>query len=329
MLNRSTSEGTRGPIKARQHKRLVSADAQWKCALAIQVPDAAADRPYKEDLKDQIAKARVLATMGGAEDCDSGVLPAGSFGAGLSGAVVGADVGLSEDHIGFEQSLVLRAQQCRQIFPMGPSGIVRVAESCGPERGTHYVLVCKLLNHSILHPVIKFARGRAERGDSESTSPRKCGLTSYHHHPPPCSPTPTLAALSQYVNVLNLSLQQANPGPHVAVQVLVYNGSGVSAASRDHALHSLRSFLSHRYDVQLISPKSLRDDPWPGVCSLLVFPGGRDLPYQYDLAGKANDRIQAWVQAGGRFLGFCAGAYYASSRVEFEIGRASCRERVS
>ncbi|KAL8278977.1 hypothetical protein RQP46_008646 [Phenoliferia psychrophenolica] len=104
------------------------------------------------------------------------------------------------------------------------------------------------------------------------------------------------------------------------MQVLVYNGSGVSAASRDHALHSLRSFLSHQYDVQLVSPKSLREDPWPGVCSLLVFPGGRDLPYQHDLAGKANARIRDFVAQGGRFLGFCAGAYYASERVEFELG---------
>lgn len=104
------------------------------------------------------------------------------------------------------------------------------------------------------------------------------------------------------------------------VQVLVYNGSGVSAASRDHALHSLRSFLGQLYDVQLVSPKSLRDDPWPGVCALLVFPGGRDLPYQHDLGELANRRIREWVEGGGKYLGFCAGAYYASGRVEFEVG---------
>lgn len=102
--------------------------------------------------------------------------------------------------------------------------------------------------------------------------------------------------------------------------MLVYNGSGVSAASRDHTLATLRSFLSDRYDVQLVSPKSLRTDPWPASTALLVFPGGRDLPYQYDLAGVANTRIREWVQSGGRYLGFCAGAYYASSRVEFEQG---------
>ncbi|ORY92445.1 biotin-protein ligase [Leucosporidium creatinivorum] len=104
------------------------------------------------------------------------------------------------------------------------------------------------------------------------------------------------------------------------LNVLVYNGSGVSASSRDHALFALRSFLSHRYDVQLVSPKSLRQEPWQESCALLIFPGGRDIPYQFDLEGQANKRIRDWVQAGGRYLGFCAGAYYASKTVQFELG---------
>lgn len=102
--------------------------------------------------------------------------------------------------------------------------------------------------------------------------------------------------------------------------VLVYNGSGVSASSRDHCLTALRSFLGHAYDVQLVAPKALRQDPWADTCALLVFPGGRDLPYCYDLEGQANTRIRQWVEQGGRYLGFCAGAYYASRRVEFEVG---------
>lgn len=104
------------------------------------------------------------------------------------------------------------------------------------------------------------------------------------------------------------------------MNVLVYNGSGVSASSRDHCLHALRSFMQAAYDVQLVSPKALRDDPWTDSCALLVFPGGRDLPYLFDLAGKANDRIRNWVHKGGRYLGFCAGAYYAAAVVEFQLG---------
>jgi len=104
------------------------------------------------------------------------------------------------------------------------------------------------------------------------------------------------------------------------LNVLIYNGSGVSAASRDNTLIALRAFLGHRYDVQLVSPKTLRQEPWTDSCALLVFPGGRDLPYQFDLQGPANARIRRWVEDGGRYVGFCAGAYYASATVEFEVG---------
>lgn len=104
------------------------------------------------------------------------------------------------------------------------------------------------------------------------------------------------------------------------LNVLIYNGSGVSAASRDNTLIALRAFLSHRYDVQLVSPKTLRQEPWTDSCALLVFPGGRDLPYQFDLQGRANERIRVWVEGGGKYVGFCAGAYYAARRVEFEVG---------
>lgn len=100
----------------------------------------------------------------------------------------------------------------------------------------------------------------------------------------------------------------------------MYNGSGVSASSRDYLLHSLRTFLSHRYDVQLVTPKTLRDEPWTDTCALLAFPGGRDLPYYFDLSGKPNRRIKEYVENGGKYLGICAGAYYACREIEFEKG---------
>lgn len=110
-------------------------------------------------------------------------------------------------------------------------------------------------------------------------------------------------------------------GSHQSPQVLVYDGSGVAAASRDNTLRFLKALLSHRYDVQTVSPRSIKEEPWTDTCALLVFPGGRDLPYCHDLGQTGTRRIRDWVHGGGRYLGICAGAYFASSEIEFEVGR--------
>ncbi|KAG8900117.1 biotin holocarboxylase synthetase [Tulasnella sp. 403] len=103
------------------------------------------------------------------------------------------------------------------------------------------------------------------------------------------------------------------------INVLVYDGPGVSQTSLTHTLFSLRTLLRPNYSVNPITPQALTSDPWPPSCALLVIPGGRDLPYVTAL-GKANPRIREYVEKGGSFLAFCAGAYYASKRVEWEVG---------
>ncbi|MBE7181697.1 MAG: biotin--protein ligase, partial [Terriglobus roseus] len=59
---------------------------------------------------------------------------------------------------------------------------------------------------------------------------------------------------------------------------------------------------------------------WMATCALLVFPGGADLGYCRVLNGEGNRRIIQYVNAGGAFLGLCAGGYYGSKRCEFEVG---------
>jgi biotin--protein ligase len=54
---------------------------------------------------------------------------------------------------------------------------------------------------------------------------------------------------------------------------------------------------------------------------LLVIPGGADAGYCRVLNGDGNRRIKTYVQAGGKYLGLCAGGYYGSSKCEFEVGR--------
>ncbi|EPQ25994.1 uncharacterized protein PFL1_06449 [Pseudozyma flocculosa PF-1] len=122
--------------------------------------------------------------------------------------------------------------------------------------------------------------------------------------------------------------------------VLVYSGPGVSSSALHHTLKTLKTLLP-TYDVQTVNAKTLALDPWQQSTSLLVLPGGRDLPYVEELsrthyrsdssattaaAGtargeKAYEKVVEFVeQHGGSFCGICAGAYYASGHCAFELG---------
>ncbi|CAE7201535.1 unnamed protein product [Rhizoctonia solani] len=103
------------------------------------------------------------------------------------------------------------------------------------------------------------------------------------------------------------------------LDVLVYQGVGVSEASLYHTLATLNTLLKPNYTVRAVDAKLLETEPWGPSCALLAIPGGRDLPYVEHLA-KAIPKIKEFVEQGGAYLGICAGAYFASSRVEWEAG---------
>ncbi|KAJ2746996.1 biotin holocarboxylase synthetase [Coemansia sp. BCRC 34301] len=104
----------------------------------------------------------------------------------------------------------------------------------------------------------------------------------------------------------------------VLLNVLVYSGPGIGPESYAYLVRTLRQFLSHRYAIIPVEPETLRKEPWESKAAMLVMPGGRDLPYVAAMKGEINQRIRRWVEAGGRYLGFCAGGYYGSARCEFE-----------
>ena len=85
-----------------------------------------------------------------------------------------------------------------------------------------------------------------------------------------------------------------------------------------HCLYTLRRLLSPTYAVIPVTSDILLKEPWPSSCALLVFPGGADLAYCRTFNGEGNRRISRFVNAGGSYLGFCAGGYYGSARCEFE-----------
>jgi biotin--protein ligase len=104
------------------------------------------------------------------------------------------------------------------------------------------------------------------------------------------------------------------------LNVLVYLDQGVSWFSARETVRSLERVLDPSlYTVKLVDHRYLTLQPWEDSTAALVVPGGRDLPYQERLGGGVNARIRSFVHTGGAYLGICAGAYYASSKIQFEM----------
>lgn len=100
--------------------------------------------------------------------------------------------------------------------------------------------------------------------------------------------------------------------------IYIYNDLGVSSESLTQTLQMLRSFTE--YQVKTISAAQLKVENWTNDAALFIIPGGADIYYTRKLNGQGNAIIKQYIDDGGKYLGICAGAYYASSAIEFGVG---------
>lgn len=104
-------------------------------------------------------------------------------------------------------------------------------------------------------------------------------------------------------------------------KVLIYEDEGVSRNGVRSLIASFEAERLHqKYALSTVTREVFREPDWHREVRLLIFPGGRDLPYHRALQGPANRQIVEFVAAGGSFLGICAGGYYGSASIEFERG---------
>jgi biotin---protein ligase len=100
------------------------------------------------------------------------------------------------------------------------------------------------------------------------------------------------------------------------------SGPGASPSAVTNTIATLTPILSPYHSITTVTSANVfTNDPWQSSTALIIFPGGRDVPYCQTLNGSPNAAISSWIRhRGGKYLGFCAGGYYASKRCEFEIG---------
>jgi biotin--protein ligase len=104
------------------------------------------------------------------------------------------------------------------------------------------------------------------------------------------------------------------------MNVLVYAGPEVPQTSLTSTLSTLRSVLVPYYSIQKVSLASLGSHPWTASCALLVLPAGSNLSL-----ASAVTAVSTYVENGGAFLAFGAGAKYSprSVRVAQFLGSTS------
>lgn len=107
------------------------------------------------------------------------------------------------------------------------------------------------------------------------------------------------------------------------LKIVLYADQGVDGDSLKHLVKSLRESVDpSRYILERVDARALIEDPWEREAALLIIPGGRDIFYHSSLNGKGTDKIRSFIEQGGKYLGICAGAYFACEEIEFEKGGA-------
>lgn len=115
--------------------------------------------------------------------------------------------------------------------------------------------------------------------------------------------------------------QSSDTLPSKSLQVIyIYNDKGTSKAGIQDCKKALSELDQKVYRVKEINALQTIGGKWRHDAAAFIMPGGADLPYCKKLNGAGNSQIKAYVEAGGTYIGFCAGAYYGSHYCEFHKG---------
>ncbi|MBA2369163.1 MAG: hypothetical protein H0V82_09095 [Candidatus Protochlamydia sp.] len=102
-------------------------------------------------------------------------------------------------------------------------------------------------------------------------------------------------------------------------KILIYRDEGADPFGIGSLVSALRQEKVDQTYLLSWADKSLfQQTAWHKDTHLIIFPGGRDIPYHQALKGHGNRNLVEFVQGGGYYLGICAGGYYGCAAIEFE-----------
>lgn len=104
-------------------------------------------------------------------------------------------------------------------------------------------------------------------------------------------------------------------------KIVIYADQGTSPYSVHSIIHSLHLVnLDEQYVIEQITKDYFNLNDWQNTTALIIFPGGKDIPYHEALKGPPLRSIRQFVENGGKYFGICAGAYFGCRYIEFEKG---------
>ncbi len=100
----------------------------------------------------------------------------------------------------------------------------------------------------------------------------------------------------------------------------IYGDVGVTSHTYNSALYGLMQVLGTGVTYKLLKAPEIISGTWRDGIDIFVMPGGATTPMHEKLTEEGCAQIRNFVNEGGRYIGFCAGAYFGSAFVEFAKG---------
>lgn len=110
-------------------------------------------------------------------------------------------------------------------------------------------------------------------------------------------------------------------------QALVYMDEGVCRQSADALVGQLEALLDPSITVIKVDSHYLKAELWEDKTIALVIGGGICSTWDRQLGIEGIEKIYRYVFQGGRYIGLCAGAYFASAETRFELSGQKPMER--
>ena len=103
-------------------------------------------------------------------------------------------------------------------------------------------------------------------------------------------------------------------------RIYIYYDDGVSDFSAHACEKALNELVPCLYSTERIDAAKTILGLWKHNAAAYIIPGGKASYYSQKLNGAGNEQIRSYVEAGGTYIGFCAGAYYGAHYSEFHKG---------